>query len=491
MALFFVPRTAVSFHAHLRDTLGVKMKRTLLLGLVLLLGGCAGGKAVPDLARLYSNQTGNAQQPPLIVIHGVLGGRLVDPATQKEMWPGSLSRVVFDNYAHLKLDIDREALRPLPSYYEVSGITEEAAGIEFYARLLATLSDIGGYVPTIAGTPVEAGVKRYYVYAYDWRQDNILSVRGLNNLIEQIRRDYGDPQLQVDIVAHSMGGLITRYYVRYGTEDVLDNDDFSMWQSADKKVRRAILLGTPNLGSIAGLDLLLNGLKIGLRRVQPEVVATFPSAYQVLPHVLRDWVIDANGDAFRWYTDPQGEVHEVDVFDVRWWRDHELAIFDRRTRERIVSAAPTRQEGEEDFAVLERYFEKNLERGRRFSWSLTVKADHVTQRYVVFGGSCNLTPARVLQEDVEDETFIRFSPENVVARKLGVNYVQRMLEPGDGTVTKASLLARQILDPTVKRHRYSFFPLDYSIFLCEEHQRLTENQSFQDNLLDALLSVDN
>ena len=66
----------------------------------------------------------------------------------------------------------------------------------------------------------------------------------------------------------------------------------------------------------------------------------------------------------------------------------------------------------------------------------------------------------------------------------------RMLEPGDGTVTKASLLARESLDPTVPRHEYSHFPLDYAFFLCERHDRLTGNPSFQDNLLHALLSVD-
>jgi hypothetical protein len=30
----------------------------------------------------------------------------------------------------------------------------------------------------------------------------------------------------------------------------------------------------------------------------------------------------------------------------------------------------------------------------------------------------------------------------------------------------------------------------HSVFLCEHHQRLTSNPSFQDNLLNALLSVD-
>jgi hypothetical protein len=30
----------------------------------------------------------------------------------------------------------------------------------------------------------------------------------------------------------------------------------------------------------------------------------------------------------------------------------------------------------------------------------------------------------------------------------------------------------------------------HSVFLCERHQQLTGNRSFQDNLLNSLLSVD-
>ncbi|MEN8205545.1 MAG: hypothetical protein ABFS24_05990 [Pseudomonadota bacterium] len=42
------------------------------------------------------------------------------------------------------------------------------------------------------------------------------SARELDQFIEQIRKDYGAPELQVDLVTHSMGGLIARYYLRYG-----------------------------------------------------------------------------------------------------------------------------------------------------------------------------------------------------------------------------------------------------------------------------------
>ena len=71
-----------------------------------------------------------------------------------------------------------------------------------------------------------------------------------------------------------------------------------------------------------------------------------------------------------------------------------------------------------------------------------------------------------------------------------VDYDALLLEPGDGSVTKASLLGRDNLDPGIARHKYSFFPLDYAFLLCEEHNSLTGNISFQDNLLNTLLSRD-
>lgn len=71
-----------------------------------------------------------------------------------------------------------------------------------------------------------------------------------------------------------------------------------------------------------------------------------------------------------------------------------------------------------------------------------------------------------------------------------MNYEMLMLEPGDGTVTKASLLARSSPDTSIRRHRHIDFPLDYPLFSCERHERLTGNSTFQDNLLHTLLSPD-
>ena len=111
-------------------------------------------------------------------------------------------------------------------------------------------------------------------------------------------------------------------------------------------------------------------------------------------------------------------------------------------------------------------------------------------RYIVFGGDCLPTPARSVIEQVDGDWELHLTPGEIVKPLPGVDYDQLMLEPGDGTVTKASLLARQTTDPTVARHKYSFFPLDYPVFLCEKHSQLTGNIDFQNNLLHALLSVD-
>jgi len=101
-----------------------------------------------------------------------------------------------------------------------------------------------------------------------------------------------------------------------------------------------------------------------------------------------------------------------------------------------------------------------------------------------------LTPAWVLVEEIGGDSVMRLWPDQVEQPLPGLDYDALMLEPGDGVVTRASLLARQELDPTVARHRYSFFPLGSAFFLCERHDALTGNINFRDNTLHVLLSAD-
>jgi pimeloyl-ACP methyl ester carboxylesterase len=457
-----------------------------LLGVVLILAFIAGffyksEIHKPDLHRLYMETMEITDQPPVVFIHGVLGSKLRDIKEGDDLWLGSIDRILFSDYAEVAYDIDPETLEPLPSVAEAYAISDSAVGKDFYGKIVETLGDTGGYQLAEIGKKVRPNQKNYYVFHYDWRQDNVISASQLADFIDQIRIDYGYPDLKVDIVAHSMGGLITRYYIRYGRQDVIGDNDFDQKINmyGGDRVRRVILLGTPNLGSIKTLYRFITGVKVGFKSIGTETLATMPSLYQLFPHPLNNWIITS-----------EGKPLNRDLYDVNIWKSFQWSIFSPKVRERILEKFEDKSEGQKHLQTLDAYFDKHLERARRFVWSLTVPLPKDPPKLIVFGGACTLTPARMIVEEVNGESMIRMSPDEITQPVDGVDYDALLLEPGDGSVTKASLLGRNVLDPSVKRHKYSFFPLDHTIFLCEKHNSLTGNVNFQDNLLNELLSRD-
>jgi len=434
----------------------------------------------PDLARLYMQSGEVTNQPPVVFVHGVMGSKLRKKSTGEELWTGSIVRVLTSDYSELALDINADTLEPQPSELEAFEVCDTAIGKDFYGKIINTLHDYGEYKLTNLGDRIDRNKKHYYIFYYDWRQDNVITAGMLADFIEQVRKDYKDPELKVDIVAHSMGGLITRYYIRYGRVDVLGNNDFSVNMYGGDRIRRTILLGTPNLGSIKMMNYFINGIKIGLTdKIHTETLATMPSLLQLFPHPLNNWLVTI-----------EGKPLELDLFDINIWRNFQWSIFDPVARDRIRSKYSTVKEAELYLSTMESYFEKQLERARRFIWSLSVPLPDTHPKIIVFGGGCELTPARIVVEKVMGESLIRMYPDEIASPIEGVNYNAMLLEPGDGSVTKSSLLATDLLDPTTGKKISNFLPMHHSFVLCEKHNSLTANINFQDNLLHELLSND-
>jgi pimeloyl-ACP methyl ester carboxylesterase len=119
------------------------------------------------------------------------------------------------------------------------------------------------------------------LYDYDWR----LGIDQLGAAFAQVIR--GDAR-RVMIVAHSMGGLVSRA---------------ALLQPGMSKVERLVLLGTPNFGSFAPLQ-ALRGTYAVVRKIaslvatgSPESLAgeifnCFPSLYHMLPVAARNGGID-------------------------------------------------------------------------------------------------------------------------------------------------------------------------------------------------------
>jgi pSer/pThr/pTyr-binding forkhead associated (FHA) protein len=108
----------------------------------------------------------------------------------------------------------------------------------------------------------------FFEFPYDWRQDVRISAHQLGQLIEKISSSQ-----PVIIIGHSLGTMVTRYYV-----ERLDGH---------KHVERVILMGGPHKGAVKGLASMLVApevLPFGImgERLR-EILFTYPSSYQILP----------------------------------------------------------------------------------------------------------------------------------------------------------------------------------------------------------------
>jgi pimeloyl-ACP methyl ester carboxylesterase len=105
-------------------------------------------------------------------------------------------------------------------------------------------------------------------FAYDWRQPLEQTAKRLAKVIDEWKVE---PPLT--IIAHSMGSLVSRYYI-----ERLDGK---------RKIERLICMGGPHQGSPMALTNMLTGPKLLPFGILGDrlrsVIATFPSTYHLLP----------------------------------------------------------------------------------------------------------------------------------------------------------------------------------------------------------------
>jgi hypothetical protein len=452
--------------------------RRSFVAAVLALGACTRLEK-PPLGALYRPTQQTLDQPPLVVIPGTFGSRLRDRRSGNVIWPGSSAQLVASDFRALEVEIDPDTLEPIAGLVEAYDIFETALGRDFYRQMLGTLEKVGGYVRCGPCSKPRADRRNFYVYPYDFRLDNVHAARGLHELIESIRADYGDPRQPVDVLAHSNGGLLARYYSRYGTADLPDSGPFAPVGAGAQAIRRLLLVGTPNLGTMQPVLAHLRGEEMGLRKMPRDVGTTFSSVPQLMPHPALPWILDARGHAL-----------DYDLYDIETWRSLGWSVFDPRVVERAAKDHGGGTAGQRYVAMLQDYLAKHLRRGRRFMESLAVPAPGAEPPLHVFGGDCELTLARIVVEEVGGRRIGRETVADIAAPVPGVDYEALMFEPGDAVVTRASLLGRRTPNIAAPRTGIESLRIAQSVFLCERHQHLTGNPSFQDNLLHSLLSVD-
>ena len=195
---------------------------------------------------------GERRRRPVVFVPG-LGG--------SELWLGSeriypIPKVLLSNPEILSYPGDPriETPRIVSDIVVLPGVFKQ----EQYSRL-------GDYL--VSGLGYKRGVD-LLEFAYDWRQDIRLSARKLGETIEKWR-----PGAPVTIIGHSLGTLVTRYYVEK--------------LGGKRLTERIVLMGGPHYGTPKAIMAILIGpglLPFGLsnERIR-EVMSQFPTSYQILP----------------------------------------------------------------------------------------------------------------------------------------------------------------------------------------------------------------
>lgn len=353
-----------------------------------------------------------------------------------------------------------------------------------YRDLLDALRRYAGYRQATWDDPGSEGDRdTFYVFAYDWRRDNVANARELVQRIERLKLRLQRPELKFNIVAHSMGGLIARYAAMYGDAD-LPPDGIPVqpnWRGA-AHISKIVMIGTPNEGSTDAFATLLEGYSIteGLRRRVPllnklsaEDTARTPSVFQLMPHRQSAKFLDENLQPI-----------EVDLYDPEVWRRYGWGAINTEAFRRGYGGSP------ED---LDAYLANTLRRTRRFHEALdAVENSESPVILLAIGGDCEETlSAPVIVRDEKRNRWLTLTRPREFRTSKGVKMSKKqvtaaMYAPGDGRVTRASLLGENLIK---SRDRVTGFTLSrYAVFGCDLHGQLPRNKSLQDNALTAIVN---
>jgi pimeloyl-ACP methyl ester carboxylesterase len=463
----------MSYLRHLTD-MRSKPFRPMMAGLLIVLSWAVVFAQDP--------QPPKAGKAPIIVIPGITGSELVNSQTGKVVWFQPFRSKLDDIRLPISPDLENNRDSLVPGDI-IRGVRffRFLPEVEIYERLINALETRGGYREAKWDDPGENGHQdTFYVFPYDWRRDNVETARILVRKIEGLKKRLDKPDLRFNIIAHSMGGLVSRYAAMYGDSDIPAGRPDPSW-AGGKHFERIFLLGTPNEGSVSALNALLNGhaylggrLNIPfVRNVNRFDVFSLPSAYQLLPH----------RGSFTVY-DEDLEPMDIDLFDPQTWNEYDWTIWKAKDFEKRLS------EAEQEAARV--YFRTALKRAERFEEALNATSSRPPPvSFYLIGADCKDTPAAFIlrRNEKRDKWITQFRP-TAFRRSNGEQVTSGELKKvlyanGDSVVTKRSLASEK---PSGNGGPHPL-PVAAELYHCESHTRLVTNAEIQDKLFDFLTGL--
>jgi hypothetical protein len=238
----------------------------LINGTIYLLGGFLSDGSVNGRTYYLGDGPAPAKRNPVIIVPGIIGSNLYTD-TPDIIWIDPIDYIgdPFD----LKLDYLKMNDQGGSKINLIAkDIVRDVYGADFYGQLVDRLLD-DGYVENV----------NLFVFPYDWRLD-LDAVSGndypceasttIKCLIEEVKRE--NEVDKIDVIAHSMGGLVVKDYVAKFGQDSID---------------KFIDIATPHLGAPKAAKILNYGDNMDIVFLSQgkikEISQNMPAIYQLLP----------------------------------------------------------------------------------------------------------------------------------------------------------------------------------------------------------------
>jgi pimeloyl-ACP methyl ester carboxylesterase len=459
---------------------------------------CISARRTPNLEHIFATARTKTGKRPVIVIPGILGSELINSKTGEKVWPSAFRTTEDGLPMTPDLAGNHDDLVP-GKIVEVVRLARILPEVFVYRDLLEALRHYAGYHDGDWNNPgVDGDRDTFYVFPYDWRQDNVANARELIRRIEGLKDKLRRPDLRFNIVAHSMGGLIARYAAMYGNADLPDGSDELQptWAGATH-INKIVMIGVPNEGSADAFATLVDGYSVteGLRRRVPllnkltaEDSISAPALFQLLPH----------GGAVR-FLDENLQPIEVDLYDAEVWKKYSWSpINDPEFRRKYSARTETENAHTENGGLqnLDAYLAAVLKRAKRFHQALdAISPIDPPVTLLAIGGDCEETlNSPVILHDTTQKRWVTLIRPRKYLTSNGTRITERQLTeamyaPGDGRVTRASLLGEDLSRLRHEDKDAGFaLRLTYAVFGCDLHGQLQRNKTLQDNALTAIVS---
>ena len=418
---------------------------------------------------------------PLILIPGLSGSELVDKKTGEKIWFRAVKSKSEDLRLPISTDISSAKDNVVPGDVLRNVKIGPVTVTDIYGGFIRAMEMRGGYREENWDSPSEDGDHdSLYVFPYDWRLDNVANAQRLFSAVEALKKKLKKPDLKFDIVAHSLGGIISRYAVMYGDAELPAGSKklTPTWAGA-KHFDKVILLGTPNEGSANSLSALLNGYTIGGFRIDLPfledtsrfTVFTIPSAYQLLPAPGTLRLLNDKLDPI------EGDLYDTKVWSKYGWNPVE----DKGFADKF---------DESERKIASQFFAGQLARAKRLHEALAAsrgKSGGVT--FQVFGSDCKVAVnSVVLYRDRDTDSWKTVFRPKGFTRADGTKVSDgelkdAMTTPGDGVVSTRSLEAMTQSESAGVR---SIMDSGAPKYVCEEHSKLAANSRIQDQIIKFL-----